>query len=97
MASTSKVARAWKDEEVVDIFEVLPSDVSDLKEFESDSANEAVCSRSTAASSDRVKKMIHSSRQSHKGRNYTQTCSNGVVVILFQKITRSMTKIQAIQ
>jgi hypothetical protein len=56
MASTSRVARALKHEEVVDIFEVLPSDVSDLSEFESDGANEAVCIRSAAASSDRVKK-----------------------------------------
>jgi hypothetical protein len=94
MASTSKVVRGLKDEEVVQIFEVL---LSDLSEFESDSANEAVCSFSAAARSDRVKKMIHSSKQSHKGRNYAQTCSNGVVVILFQKITHSVTKIQAFQ
>jgi hypothetical protein len=54
MASTSKVGRALKDDEVVDIFEVLPSDVSDLSEFESDSGNEALCSRSATANSDRV-------------------------------------------
>jgi Ulp1 family protease len=85
MASTSRVARALKDEEVVDIFEVLPSDVSDLSEFESDRANEAVCSRSAASRDSENEKMIHSSRRSYKERNYAQTCSNGVVVILFQK------------
>jgi hypothetical protein len=98
MASTSKVDRALKDEAVVDIFEVLPSDVPDLSEFGSDSANEAVCSRSAAAKlTVRVKKIIHSSRRGYKGRNYAQTCSNGVVVILFQKLTRSVTEIQAFQ
>jgi hypothetical protein len=52
MAYTRKVGRALQNDEVVDIFEVLPSDVSDLSEFESDSGNEAVCSCSAIANSD---------------------------------------------
>jgi hypothetical protein len=48
-ASTRKVAGGLKDEELVHILEDLPSDLS---EFESDSANEAVCGLSAAVSSD---------------------------------------------
>jgi hypothetical protein len=89
MASTSRVARSLKDEEVIDIFEDLPSDLS---EFESDSANDVECSLSGAA-----KLTVRVKKQSHKRRNYAQTCSSGVVVILFQNITHSVMKIQAFQ
>jgi hypothetical protein len=86
MASTSKAGRALRDGELVDVFYALPSDLSGLNDFESDSGNEAVYNPSATANSDsESEKIIHHSKQSHKGRNYAPTCSNGVVVILFQK------------